>query len=56
MMSDKLVAAFNSQIQFEIHSALIYKAMQAFFEAEDLPGMANWMDVQYQDCRFPTRP
>lgn len=49
MMSDKLVTAFNEQIQFEIHSALIYKAMQAYFEAEDLPGMANWMDVQYQE-------
>ncbi len=49
MISDKLVAAFNDQIAFEIHSALIYKAMQAYFEAEDLPGMANWMGVQYQE-------
>ena len=23
--------------------------MQAYFEAEDLPGMANWMDVQFQE-------
>ena len=28
---------------------MIYKAMQAYFEAEDLPGMANWMDVQFQE-------
>ncbi len=49
MISDKLVDAFNAQIAFEIHSALIYKAMQAYFEAEDFPGMANWMGVQYQE-------
>lgn len=48
-MNQKLVDAFNSQIQFEIHSALIYKAMQAYFEAEDFPGMANWMNIQYQE-------
>lgn len=49
MISEKLVDAFNDQIAFEIHSALIYKAMQAYFEAEDFPGMANWMGVQYQE-------
>jgi len=49
MLSKKLVTAFNEQIAFEIHSALIYKAMQAYFAAEDFPGMANWMGVQYQE-------
>ena len=49
MLSQKLLDAINDQINFEIHSALVYKAMQAFFEAEDLPGMANWMDVQFQE-------
>ncbi len=49
MISEKLVDALNDQIAFEIHSALIYKAMQAYFEAEDFPGMANWMNVQFQE-------
>ncbi len=49
MLNQKLVSAINDQIQYEIYSALIYKAMQAYFEAEDLPGMANWMDVQFQE-------
>ncbi|SHJ10616.1 ferritin [Malonomonas rubra DSM 5091] len=49
MLSEKLLNAINDQINFEIHSALIYKAMQAYFESEDLPGMANWMDVQFQE-------
>jgi ferritin len=49
MLSQKLVDTLNSQISFEIHSGLIYKAMQAYFEAEDLPGMANWMNIQFQE-------
>ncbi|WP_029915515.1 ferritin [Pelobacter seleniigenes] len=49
MLNQKLVSAINDQIQYEIYSALTYKAMQAYFEAEDLPGMANWMDVQFQE-------
>ncbi len=49
MLSEKLVTAINDQIQYEIHSAFVYKAMQAYFEVEDLPGMANWMNVQFQE-------
>lgn len=52
MISQKLQDAINDQIAFEIYSALTYKAMQAYFEAEDLPGFANWMDVQYQEELF----
>lgn len=49
MLSKKLVQAINDQIQYEYYSAFIYKAMQAYFEVEDLPGMANWMNVQFQE-------
>jgi ferritin len=49
MLSEKLTEAINDQIQFEYYSAFIYKAMQGYFEEEDLPGMANWMDVQFQE-------
>ncbi|MCW8858770.1 MAG: ferritin [Deltaproteobacteria bacterium] len=49
MLSKKLVSAINDQIQYEYYSAFIYKAMQAYFEEEDLPGMANWMDIQFQE-------
>lgn len=49
MLPDRLLDALNDQINYEIHSALVYKAMQAYFEDEDLPGMANWMDVQFQE-------
>ncbi|MDA3901921.1 MAG: ferritin [Desulfuromusa sp.] len=49
MLSQKLIDAINDQIQYEYYSAFIYKAMQAYFEDEDLPGMANWMDIQFQE-------
>ncbi|PLY03958.1 MAG: ferritin [Desulfuromonas sp.] len=49
MLNEKLVAAINDQIQFEYYSAFVYKAMQAYFEDEDLPGMANWMNIQFQE-------
>ena len=49
MLSEKLIAAINDQIQYEYYSAFTYKAMQGYFEAEDLSGMANWMNIQFQE-------
>ena len=49
MLSEKLIDAINDQIQFEYYSAFTYKAMQSYFEAEDLAGMANWMNIQFQE-------
>jgi ferritin len=49
MLSEKLVNAINEQIQFEYYSAFAYKAMQAHFENEDLTGMENWMNIQFQE-------
>ena len=49
MLSKKLVDAINDQIQYEYYSAFTYKAMQAYLETEDLTGMANWMDIQFQE-------
>lgn len=52
MLSKKLQDEINQQIAFEIYSALTYKAMQAYFEDEELPGFSNWMDVQFQEEMF----
>jgi ferritin len=49
MLSQKLIDAINDQIQYEYYSAFTYKAMQAYFEGEDLTGMANWMNIQFQE-------
>ncbi len=46
MMSKKLQAAMNEQMKNEFFSGYLYQAMAGYFEAEDLPGFANWMRIQ----------
>jgi ferritin len=45
-MPDRLAAAVNDQVTLELASSLGYVQLSAYFEAEDLPGMANWMRAQ----------
>ena len=49
MLSEKIQAALNGQINEELASAYVYLAMSA--EADDLglPGFANWFEMQYQE-------
>ncbi len=49
MLSEKMQAALNKQINAELYSAYMYLAMSAYFESEDLPGMAQWMRLQYEE-------
>ena len=46
MLSKKMEEALNAQINAELYSAYIYLSMSAYFEAQDLPGMAAWMRSQ----------
>jgi len=46
MFNKKLLDAMNEQMKNEFASAYIYLAMAGYFQAEDLPGIANWMRVQ----------
>ena len=46
MLSPKLQDALNKQINAELFSSYLYLSMSAYFEAEDLKGMANWMRIQ----------
>lgn len=46
MLSQKLQDALNEQMKNEFFSAYLYKAMAAYFESEDLPGLAHWMRIQ----------
>lgn len=41
--------AINEQIKNEMFSAYLYLSMAAHFEAENLPGFANWMKVQSKE-------
>ena len=46
MLSPKIQDALNKQINAELFSSYLYLSMSAYFEAEDLKGMANWMRIQ----------
>ena len=46
MIGEKLQEAFNKQINAEQASAHLYLSMAAYFESQDLKGMAHWMMAQ----------
>ncbi len=52
MLKKTLETAINDQIQRELASAYIYLSMAAYFEANTLPGFANWMRIQFHEEQF----
>jgi ferritin len=46
MLSPKIQDALNKQINAELFSSYLYLSMSAYFESEDLKGMAHWMRIQ----------
>jgi ferritin len=48
-LDPKLESELNKQINEELFSSYLYLSMAAYFEAENLPGFANWMRVQTQE-------
>lgn len=49
MLNPKIEEALNRQINAELASAYLYLSMAAWFEAQNLRGMAHWMRVQSQE-------
>nr|BAL58476.1 ferroxidase [Candidatus Acetothermum autotrophicum] len=49
MLSKRLQAALNEQIVRELESAYVYLSMCAYFEVQNLRGMAHWMRLQAQE-------
>lgn len=49
MLNSKVQDAINEQINAELYSAYLYLSMAQYFEAEGLPGFANWFKVQFQE-------
>ena len=49
MISEKMQAAINAQINAELYSAYLYLSMSAYYQSLNLPGFANWMHVQAQE-------
>lgn len=45
-MPEDLATAFNDQITMELGSSVAYLQMSAYFEGENLSGMAAWMRAQ----------
>ena len=49
MLSKKLSAAINEQINAELWSGYLYLSMSTFFEDKGLGGMAHWMRHQAEE-------
>jgi ferritin len=49
MIPKQVQDALNEQINHELYSAYLYLSMSAHFEAENLPGFAHWMIMQYRE-------
>ena len=48
-ISKSLVDAINDQINYELYSGYIYLSMAAWFEEQNLDGMAQWMKTQAKE-------
>jgi ferritin len=48
-MSEQLRDAFNEQIALEFSAAYTYLAMAAYFDEQNLTGMAHWMTMQHEE-------
>lgn len=49
MLNQKIQDALNEQINAELFSAYLYLSMAQHFEAEGLPGFANWFKIQFKE-------
>ncbi len=49
MFSKRVSELMNKQIKYELDSAYLYLSMAAYFEGENLPGLAHWMRLQARE-------
>jgi ferritin len=49
MLSEKMEAALNKQINAELYSSYLYLSMSAYFESENYEGFSAWMKMQSQE-------
>ncbi|MBJ6751071.1 ferritin [Geomonas anaerohicana] len=49
MLTEKLCAALNKQLNNELYSAYLYLSMSSYASSIGLKGSANWFMVQYQE-------
>ncbi len=48
-MKSTIETAFNEQLNAELFSSYLYLSMAAYFESQNIKGMANWMRMQVQE-------
>ena len=51
MITDKMQAALNDQVNKELYSEYLYFSMAAYFDSIGLKGFANWMRCQMKEER-----
>lgn len=51
MLSEKMAAELNKQIQYELYSGHLYLAMAAYCDSKDLEGFSNFFIIQEQEER-----
>lgn len=49
MLSERLLGAFDDQIELEFYSAHAYLSIAAYFEDLNLPGFVNWAKIQFEE-------
>ena len=49
MIPKKIEKAFNEQLNKELYSAYLYKAMSAIMAEDNYDGFANWFSIQAQE-------
>ncbi len=49
MMKKPVEDAVNEHLHHELYSAYLYLAMSAYCEAQNLPGVAHWLRVQFKE-------
>jgi ferritin len=49
MIGQIILKALNEQIKKELDSAYLYLSMAAYFDSENLEGMAHWMKLQAKE-------
>jgi ferritin len=51
MLSKTIHKVLNDQITHEFYASYLYLSMAAYFETQNLPGFARWMEVQSEEER-----
>jgi ferritin len=52
MLTARIERELNKHLNREFFSSYLYMSMAAYFQSVDLPGFANWMQIQTKEELF----